>query len=215
MKPYVYKLTGKDNTYYYGVRWDYEGNPYDDLLKKYFTSSDYVKQIISERGINFFRKEIIKVTDTREEGLDLEYSLIKESINDELCLNKALGKCTIWDKELIKKLSKSMKDKWEDDEYRNKCIKSRKGEGNPNYKKPSWRNVNSDINSWMKCFTIYDDFIKEEWNFKKYGYGRNMLINRYDISQGTARSVIKKLINGWSPYTDEDFLKFYNENLNV
>jgi hypothetical protein len=213
MKPYLYKLTGKDNTYYYGVRWDYKGNPEDDLLKTYFTSSDHVKQIISEKGINFFTGEIIEITETREEVLDLEYFLIKESINDNLCLNRALGKCTIWNDDLLTKLSLSMKEKWEDDEYRRKSVLSRTGVNNHNYKKPSWRNVNSDIKSWMKSFTIYDDFINEKWDFSKYGYGRFMLQKKYDISHGTARCIIKKLKNNWSPYKDEDFLKFYNENL--
>lgn len=213
MKPYLYKLTGKDKTYYYGVRWDYKGNPEDDLLKTYFTSSDYVKQIMSEKGINFFTGEIIEITETREEVLDLEYSLIKESINDDLCLNRALGKCTIWDDVLLSKLSLSMKEKWEDDEYRKKCVLSRTGVNNHNYKKPSWRNVNSDVKSWMKSFIIYDDFIDEKWDFSKRGHGRFVLQKKYDISHGTARCIIKKLKNNWSPYEDEDFLKFYNENL--
>jgi hypothetical protein len=213
MKPYVYKITGKDGTFYYGVRWDYKGDANEDLLKKYFTSSDYIREIISKNGLDFFKGEIIKITDTKEESLNLEYSLIKENINNELCLNKALGKCTIWDKELLIKLSKSMKDKWREEKYRNKCIQSRSVKNNPNYNKPSWRNINSDIDSWMKSFIIYDDYINENWDFSKYGYGRHMLQKRYGISQGTSRCLIKKLNNNWSPYTDEDFLNFYNQNL--
>jgi hypothetical protein len=215
MKPYVYKITGKNNTYYYGVRWNYFGSPEDDLLVKYFTSSDYIKEIMSKNGVDFFSGEIIKILNTREEALQLEYELIKKSINDDLCLNRAIGKCTIWDEFLLKKLSNSMQHRWEDPDYRSKIVESKKGEKNPNYMKPSWRNVNSDVQSWMKSFQIFDDYINESWDFTKYGFGRLMLQKRYDISQGTSRCLIKKIKNGWSPYNDIDFIDFYRENTSM
>lgn len=38
-KPYVYKIENKIGEFYFGVRWDYSGNPENDLWINYFTSS--------------------------------------------------------------------------------------------------------------------------------------------------------------------------------
>jgi hypothetical protein len=54
MRPYVYKLENLDGEFYYGVRWDYKGEPENDLLIEYFSSSLTVKKMISENGINYF-----------------------------------------------------------------------------------------------------------------------------------------------------------------
>jgi hypothetical protein len=211
MKPYVYKITSKDGRYYFGVRWDYSDAPEKDLLITYFTSSSLVHQIIKEEGIFFFEKEILKIFDHKEDALEYEYLLIKSSINDSMCLNRAMGKCTIWDDELRKKVSSTMKSLWENPNYRQNIQSKNSGLGNHNYKRPSWRNVSSDIQSWVKVKYIYEDFIKENWDLNKYGFGRHFLMKRYGISQGTARCLIKKLRSCWNPNLDQDYMSFYSE----
>jgi hypothetical protein len=213
MKPYVYKLTGKDGSFYFGVRWYYETTPEEDLFKNYFTSSNSVKKIIEEEGLNFFKTEILQVFETKEDALQYEYNLIKGSLNDNLCLNRSLGKCTIWNDELKSRLSESMKKRWKDYNYRNNRSNLFTSNTNPNKNKPSWRNLSSCVASWMKSKEIYDDFQKEGWDLEKYGFGRKMLVVRYSIKEGTARNLIKKFRESWSPYEDQDFLNFYEENL--
>lgn len=86
------------------------------------------------------------------------------------------------------------------------------GEKNHNFKKKPWRNVNSNIDSWKKVISIYNDFLSENWDLNKYGYGRFYLMNRYQIVQGTARNFIKLIKNNWNPLLDTDYLLFLNEN---
>ena len=136
MKPYVYKLTGKDGSFYFGVRWYYETTPEEDLFKNYFTSSNSVKKIIEEEGLNFFKTEILQVFETKEDALQYEYNLIKGSLNDNLCLNRSLGKCTIWNDELKSRLSESMKKRWKDYNYRNNRSNLFTSNTNPNKNKP-------------------------------------------------------------------------------
>lgn len=213
MKPYVYKLTGKDGSFYFGVRWYYETTPEEDLFKNYFTSSNSIKKIIEEEGLNFFETQILQVFETKEDALQYEYNLIKGSLNDNLCLNRSLGKCTIWNDELKSKLSESMKKRWKDYNYRNNHSNLFTSETNPNKNKPSWRNLMSCVDSWMKSKEIYDDFQREGWDLEKYGFGRKMLVVRYSIKEGTARNLIRKFRENWSPHEDQDFLNFYEENL--
>lgn len=213
MKPYVYKLTGKDGSFYFGVRWYYETTPEEDLFKNYFTSSNSIKKIIEKEGLNFFETQILQVFETKEDALQYEYNLIKGSLNDNLCLNRSLGKCTIWNDELKSKLSESMKKRWKDYNYRNNHSNLFTSETNPNKNKPSWRNLMSCVDSWMKSKEIYDDFQREGWDLEKYGFGRKMLVVRYSIKEGTARNLIRKFRENWSPHEDQDFLNFYEENL--
>lgn len=210
MKPYVYKIESKNGEYYYGVRWNYTGDPKNDLWINYFTSSESIKEKILIEGIEYFTPKVIKVFNDKESALDFEYNLIKTSINDKLCLNKSMGKCTIWDDILKQRVSNSMKNIWNNTEgYRlNKSLKT-SGPYNPNYQKPSWRNVNSDIGSWMKTLEIYNDFLLEKWNLNKYGNNRTFLMKRYNICQGTARRLISKFKKNWNPYLDDDFMDFY------
>lgn len=215
MKPYVYKIVSKNSEFYYGVRWCYNGTPESDLWINYFTSSSLIHELIRNKGKEYFTADVIKVLSTNKEALDYEYSLIKESIDDDLCLNRALGKCTIWDDKLKNKVSKSVKKLWDDPSYKENQIKKHIGKLNHNYNLPSWRNVNSDIESWLKVPIIYNDYINEKWDLKKYGFGRYFLIKRYNIKQGTARSLLKKLISDWNPHEDIDFIKFLEENNKV
>lgn len=215
MKPYVYKIVSKKSEFYYGVRWCYEGEPVNDLWKSYFTSSTLIHNLINKNGVDYFKPEIIKVFGCNKEALDYEYSLIKESIDNELCLNRALGRCTIWDDELKNKVSNSVKKLWENEEYRvNQTKKHSKGL-NHNFKLPSWRNINSDIDSWLSVPKIYSDYIKEGWDLNKYGYGRFYLLKRYGIKMGTSRCLIDKFKNGWNPKEDEDFNIFLSEHINA
>lgn len=210
MKPYVYKLTNSNGEFYYGCRWNYDGEPKNDLLINYFTSSKLIHELISLNGIDYFIGEIIATTDNPKECLEIEYNLIKESFDNPKCLNRAMGKCTIWDDELKKKVSKSVKKLWDDSDYRNNQSIIRSGHKNHNYKKPPWRNVNGDKKNWYKSIKIYEDFKSEKWDFTVYGMGRKYLMERYDISQGMSRKLIELFKNNWNPLTDKDFMDYYN-----
>lgn len=214
-KPYVYKIENKNGEFYFGVRWDYQGLPNDDLWINYFTSSSLIKEILINKGVEYFTPTIIKIFETREESLEFEYSLIKKNMNKNGCLNRALGKCTIWDESLKKQVSNSMKKLWENENYRKNHYSKSSGINHHNYNLQPWRNVNSDIKSWIKIKVIYDDFSSEKWEINKYGYGRNFLMRRYDIVQGTARKFISILKNNWNPYLDVDYLLFLHENASV
>lgn len=166
-KPYVYKIENQDKEFYYGVRWDYEGEPQNDLWVNYFTSSSLIKEIILLKGVNHFNPKIVKVLETIEEALSFEHDLIKNNINEKGCLNRALGKCTIWDNFLKKKVSGSMKKVWENKEYRNRASIKSSGPNNHNFEKKPWRNVNSDIESWKKVLEIYKDFFNRKMEFQQ------------------------------------------------
>jgi len=208
MKPYVYKIENTLKEYYYGVRWDYRGNPEDDLLIEYFTSSETVKKMIIDNGVEFFNGQILRVFNTKEEALEYEYNLIKNSINDEKCLNRAMGKCTIWNEELKKKVSESVKELWKNPNYRKNYREKKSAEKNHNFGLKPWKNVNSDLESWKKSIIIYNDYIIEKWDLNKYGFGRFYLIKRYGIKQGSARKMIDLFREGWNPHTDLDYLNF-------
>lgn len=210
MKPYVYKITNKEGCYYYGARWAYDGEPEDDLFVNYFTSSTLIHEMIEIKGIDFFETEIITITDSHRKCLDIEYELIKKNFDDSKCLNRAIGKCTIWDDKLKKQVSNSVSKLWDKDSHRNNFSEKNSGDKNHNYKKPPWRNVNGDKQNWYKAKEIYNDFIKESWDFNKYGMGRYYLIKRYKISQGMSRSLISKLKSGWIPTEDNDFIDYCN-----
>jgi len=211
-KPYVYRIDNETKEFYFGVRWNYDGNPNDDLWINYFTSSSLIKEMIIKNGLDYFKPTILKVLETKESALEYEYTLIKSNINKKGCLNRALGKCTIWDESLKKQVSNSVKKLWQNEEYKkNMSIKS-SGTNNHNFRLNPWRNVNSDIESWKKIIHIYNDFVEEKWDIKKYGYGRHFLMKRYNIAQGTARKFLSLLKNNWSPLFDSDYLLFLHEN---
>lgn len=208
MKPYVYKLESSNGEYYFGVRWCYKGEPKEDLLVNYFSSSETVKNMMSKYGVNYFRGEILETFETKESALEYEYNLIKKSINDSNCLNKAMGKCTIWDEKLKSQVSNSMKKLAEDPKHKERLRINSTGEKNHNFKLKSWRNINSDVESWKLAINIYNDYLFENWDLNKYGFGRFYLMKRYQIKQGTARCLISLLREGWNPHNDEDYLEF-------
>lgn len=85
--PYVYKLTNREtNEFYFGYRFQNVKlglRSSDDIGKKYFTSSKYVKNIFHKFEIEIIA-EFFKIND----AYDFEQALIKEHITNSLCLNK-------------------------------------------------------------------------------------------------------------------------------
>lgn len=211
---YVYNIKGLDDEFYIGVRWNYSGDPENDIWVNYFTSSSYIKQMIIQKGVEYFSPTVIKTFESEKEALEYEYNLIKENFENEKCLNRAMGKCTIWDDFLKKQVSNSMKKLWMSENYRQNR-KNQIGEKNHNFGLKPWRNINSNKDSWKKSIEIFIDYQNEKWDFEKYGFGRQFLISRYHIAQGTARSLIKLLKNNWNPLIDSDFLLFLEENTRV
>lgn len=147
---YVYKLTLKNNPliFYIGKRsTDLEDDPY--------MGSGKALKIYKEKfGKDCFEKEILSYWDTAEEALLEERRLVtKELIADENCLNRIVGggcfdtlgckwgprteeqnqrnrECHIGKKqsdETKKKRSKSIKEKWQDPDYRTAQMCGRKG----------------------------------------------------------------------------------------
>lgn len=216
MKPYVYKITSINNEYYYGVRWDYSNSPELDLWKKYFTSSTLVHELIQKNGEDYFKTEILFVLDSKEDALNKEIELIKSSINDEKCLNRACGKCTIWDDNLKKKMAKNLKNYYKENlAVLKKCSDYKKGNKNPNYGCPPWRNVLGNKKSWIKAIDIYNDYVVENWNLNKRKFGRTFLIKRYKIVCGSARKMIDLLKKGWNPHQDKDYQEFLKSQLTL
>lgn len=89
---YTYYISNKiTNQFYYGSRF---GNirmnrtPLDDLWIYYFTSSKYVKNLMVKFGKDSFEFKIILEDFDYNKCYWAEQDLIKNNINDELCLNK-------------------------------------------------------------------------------------------------------------------------------
>lgn len=89
---YVYRLTFKPtNQYYIGYRQQNISEnrmPCDDFLIYYFTSSDDVKAMIAEHGLDKFEYVILFESTDVDAVYWYEQQVIKEHINDELSLNK-------------------------------------------------------------------------------------------------------------------------------
>jgi len=85
--PYVYKLINREtNEFYFGYRFQNVKlglRSFDDIGKKYFTSSKYVKHSFHKFDIEVIA-EFFKIDD----AYDFEQTLIKDHITDPLCLNK-------------------------------------------------------------------------------------------------------------------------------
>lgn len=77
-KPYTYliKFIPTDQVYY-GVRWGNKVSPEDDLWKKYFTSSKYVKELIDEYGSEWFEYEVRQVFESVDKARDWEERVLK------------------------------------------------------------------------------------------------------------------------------------------
>jgi len=90
--PYVYLIGwSKLNIWYYGSRYSKHCNP-DDLWKTYFTSSNYVKDVLKEHG-NPDIIEIRKTFDNSNQALDWEKRVLSRMkvLYDSKWLNKNVG----------------------------------------------------------------------------------------------------------------------------
>jgi|ERR1035437_2530875 hypothetical protein len=89
--PYVYYVKHRETgKFYFGFRKQnviHGVKPEDDLWKKYFTSSRYIKRIIKEFGIDSFDTKIVFIHPNAEVCFWHEQELIKSSIKDKLSLN--------------------------------------------------------------------------------------------------------------------------------
>lgn len=77
---YVYRITNIiEHKFYYGVR-SCNGDPYDDLGTKYFSSAKFNKRIIKDQKLNpqNYKYKIISFYDTRSDALGKEISLHKK-----------------------------------------------------------------------------------------------------------------------------------------
>ena len=85
--PYVYKITHKTtNQFYIGSRCNKSAKHYsEDLGIKYFTSSNYVKEL----GFENFKIDWIEEFPTKELAYDWEQMMIHVNLKDPLCLNKS------------------------------------------------------------------------------------------------------------------------------
>ena len=89
---YVYKveciLTGE---YYFGARYQHVNlglSPEEDLWHHYRTSSREVKSRIREHGLKSFRYTVLYTHYDKDNVFWYEQDLIKDHIQDSLCLNK-------------------------------------------------------------------------------------------------------------------------------
>jgi hypothetical protein len=112
---YVYKVTNiKNGKYYIGLR-SCDCDPY---LDKYMGSGILIELEIQHHGIEFFKKEILKIFDNRKDAALFEAEMVDEWVLlDPLCLNlKAGGEIETWySYETCKKISKSIKAAYEND----------------------------------------------------------------------------------------------------
>jgi hypothetical protein len=129
---YVYKITFlPTNQIYIGYR-SAAGSMPSDLFETYFTSSKVVKSLISEHGIEFFKKEILAEFDTGTEAYEFEQKLLKEmdvESNPKL-LNKRLTSCAVntfknHTEKTKKKMSQSRKELWQDTHYQQRQADAR------------------------------------------------------------------------------------------
>lgn len=84
---YVYRIVClPTNEFYYGAKYGEDANP-KTFWVSYFTSSETIKDLISEYGKENFSTKIIKLFDTTEEALAYEGKLIKRTFKHKLSLN--------------------------------------------------------------------------------------------------------------------------------
>ena len=89
---YVYKVTCKwSGEYYFGFRAaniKHNRHPEDDLWVTYFTSSKIIKSLMQEHPITSFDAIVIAKYATADDAFWAEQQLIKDYIDDKLCLNR-------------------------------------------------------------------------------------------------------------------------------
>jgi hypothetical protein len=89
---YVYFVKHiSSNKFYFGSRYKHiEKNlqPEEDLWKSYFTSSKEIKSLLKQGSVDDFEVSILMETFDLDFCFEYEQSIIKENINNPLCLNK-------------------------------------------------------------------------------------------------------------------------------
>ena len=162
MKPYTYLIKHTPtNKVYYGYRSANKVEPHNDLWKAYFTSSTYVKDLISQYGIDSFEFEIRKIFETKKAASNWETKVLRRCkvLKDDRWLNANIAgyisptpevrakmslaqRGRITSVETKKKLSEVQKGKpkkskvYQSAEYKEKMSKIKSGEGNGRYGKP-------------------------------------------------------------------------------
>lgn len=117
---YCYKITNiLNNKIYIGV------HRTDNINDNYMGSGKLIKRAISKYGIENFKKVIIKFFDTYKEALEYEKSIVTlQFIEEESTYNLkegGFGGCR-WSKQHLTKMSSNMKNKWEDNNFKNKML---------------------------------------------------------------------------------------------
>ena len=137
MRPYTYLIKFKPTGQcYYGSRFKNVGlglNPEEDLMIKYPTSSNYIKDLIAEYGLNAFEWEVRRTFDTPEQASDWETRVLKRCkvLESKKWLNGNIAGYIIPTEESRKKISDFHKGKAKSEEHKEKIR-----QGNIGKKKP-------------------------------------------------------------------------------
>ena len=100
-------------------------------------------------------------------------------MKDDKCLNRACGKCTIWDDNLKKKMTENLKNYYkENKDVIKKFSDAKKGDKNPNFGCPPWRNGLSHKKSWVKVIDIYNDYKTHQYFFLQIN---NQFLSSYNL----------------------------------
>ena len=92
--PYIYRIDNTiTNQFYYGARYAEKTLPDQDIWVRYFTSSRAVKTLISKFGTKSFTPSVLSVYLDADLCYSNEQDLIKEHIQNPLCLNKQYTTC--------------------------------------------------------------------------------------------------------------------------
>lgn len=86
------------------------------------------------------------------------------------------------------------------------------GVQNGKYGLPPWENVNSKPDSWIITGYIFKEYYLKNWDFSKYGKGPSYFQDKYCLSQGCSKEMIKKFRNGWNPFNDKSWINFCKNN---
>lgn len=90
---YVYKITVKEtNQFYFGYRKANKLPPSEDFLKKYFSSSTYIQELISTKGLDAIYGKIIFESMDYQESYWHEQKLIEKNFDNPLLLNQQYQK---------------------------------------------------------------------------------------------------------------------------
>lgn len=85
--PYVYRIKNKiTGHFYYGCKYAKKCSP-DTFWKDYFTSSEYISEMLIEYPPELWDTKIIKIGGTPAEVLSFESKLIKRTIKSKMSLN--------------------------------------------------------------------------------------------------------------------------------